>query len=45
MLFWEGRSPYTAAVEQYERFLDLVARRITIVSVIVIQHFWNRVKK
>ncbi len=45
MLFWEGRSPYTAAVDRYERFLDLVARRITIFSAIVIQRFWNRVKK
>ncbi len=32
MLFWEGRSPYTAAVDQYERFLDLVARRILLVQ-------------
>ncbi len=45
MLFWEGRSPYTAAVDQYEKFLYLVARRITIFSAIVIQLFWNIVKK
>jgi hypothetical protein len=44
MLFWEGRSPYTAAVEQYNRYIDLVAQRITIASAIVIQHFWNRVR-
>jgi hypothetical protein len=45
MLFWEGRSPHTAAVEQYERFIDTVTQRITIVSAIIIQHFWNSVKK
>jgi hypothetical protein len=44
MLFWEGRSPYLAAVYHYERFLDLVATRITIFSAIVIQKFWKRVK-
>ncbi len=45
MLFWEGRSPYTAAVDRYKRFLDLVARRITIVSAIVIQKFWKWVRE
>ena len=41
MLFWEDRSPHTGTVEQYERYLDVVARRITIASNIVIEHFWK----
>jgi hypothetical protein len=31
-LFWEGKSPYTTAVESYNMYIDLVARRITIDS-------------
>ena len=42
VLFWEGRSPYTAAVEQWKRYINLVAQRRTITSAIVIHCFWDR---
>ncbi len=42
MLFWEGRSPYTAAVERWKRYIYLVAQRMTITSAIDIHCFWNR---
>ena len=46
MAFWSSNdAPITEAVIQYNEYIDKVARRITLASIIVIQQSWRLYKE